>query len=67
MWLEETLGDKTINVERMEDVKTINPDEVATACPFCATMINDGIKAEELDAKTSSKDIAQYLLESLAE
>ncbi|NQT62727.1 MAG: (Fe-S)-binding protein [Candidatus Marinimicrobia bacterium] len=67
MWLEETLGDKTINVERMEDVKAINPDEVATACPFCATMINDGIKAEELDATTSSKDIAQYLLESIAE
>ncbi|MBC8376550.1 MAG: (Fe-S)-binding protein [FCB group bacterium] len=67
MWLEETLGDKTINVERMEDVKAVKPDEVATACPFCATMINDGIKAEELDAKTSSKDIAQYLLESMAE
>ena len=67
MWLEETLGDKTINIERMEDVKAVNPDEVATACPFCATMINDGIMAEELDAKTSSKDIAQYLLESIAE
>ncbi|MBT3252630.1 MAG: (Fe-S)-binding protein [Candidatus Marinimicrobia bacterium] len=67
MWLEETLGDKTINIERMEDVKAVNPDEVATACPFCATMINDGIKAEELDTKTSSKDIAQYLLESIAE
>jgi Fe-S oxidoreductase len=67
MWLEETLGDRTINIERMEDVKAINPDQVATACPFCATMINDGIKAEELDAKTSSKDIAQYLLESIAE
>jgi len=67
MWLEETLGDKTINLERMEDVKAITPDEVATACPFCATMINDGIMAEELDKKTSSKDIAQYLLESIPE
>ncbi|NQV40971.1 MAG: (Fe-S)-binding protein [Candidatus Marinimicrobia bacterium] len=67
MWLEETLGDKTINIERMEDVKAANPDEVATACPFCATMINDGIKAEALDEKTSSKDIAQYLLESISE
>jgi len=67
MWLEETLGDKTINVERMEDVKAVNPNEVATACPFCATMINDGIKAEALDEQTSSKDIAQYLLESISE
>ncbi len=65
MWLEETLGDKTINLERMQDVKAINPDEVATACPFCATMINDGIKAEALDDKTASKDIAQYLLDSI--
>lgn len=67
MWLEETLGDKTINVERMEDVKALKPDEVATACPFCATMINDGIKAEELDMSTASKDIAQYLLDSIVE
>ncbi len=67
MWLEETLGDKTINVERMEDVKAVKPDEVATACPFCATMINDGIKAEELDMSTASKDIAQYLLDSIVE
>jgi len=67
MWLEETLGERTINIERMEDVKAVNPDEVATACPFCATMVNDGIKAEELDGKTNSKDIAQYLLESVTE
>ncbi|NQV49276.1 MAG: (Fe-S)-binding protein [Candidatus Marinimicrobia bacterium] len=67
MWLEESLGEKTINVERMEDVKAVKPDEVATACPFCATMINDGIKAEELDMSTASKDIAQYLLDSIVE
>jgi Fe-S oxidoreductase len=65
MWLEETLGEKTINVERMEDVKAVQPDGVATACPFCSTMINDGLKAEELNA--DSKDIAQYLLESIEE
>ncbi len=67
MWLEETLGEKTINVERMEDVKAVKPDEVATACPFCATMINDGIKAEELDMSTASRDIAQYLADAIEE
>ncbi len=67
MWLEETLGEKTINIERMDDIKAIKPDEVATACPFCATMINDGIAAEELDTSTTSKDIAQYLLEAIEE
>lgn len=63
MWLEETLGEKTINIERMEDVKELRPQEVATACPFCATMINDGIKAEELP--TGSRDVAEYLLDSI--
>ncbi len=67
MWLEETLGEKTINIERMEDVKAVKPDEVATACPFCATMVNDGIKAEELDISTASKDVAQYLLDSIVD
>ena len=65
MWLEESLGDRTINVERMEDVKAVKPDEVATACPFCATMINDGIKAEALDQSTASRDIAQYLADAI--
>ena len=65
MWLEETLGDKTINIERVEDVKEVRPQQVATACPFCATMMNDGILAEELP--TGSQDIAEYLLESIEE
>jgi len=66
MWLEETLGRKKINIERMEDVKAVQPDELASACPFCATMLNDGLTAEELSATVKSKDIAQYLAAALA-
>ncbi len=64
MWLEETEG-KKINLERMEDVKNLNPDAVATACPFCATMLNDGIKDEGLEERTKSKDIAEYVAQAL--
>ncbi|NQT97997.1 MAG: 4Fe-4S dicluster domain-containing protein [Candidatus Marinimicrobia bacterium] len=65
MWLEETEG-KKINLERMEDVKKLNPEAVATACPFCATMLNDGIKDEGLTETTQSKDIAEYVAQALA-
>lgn len=62
MWLEELEG-KKINLERMEDVKALSPDAVATACPFCATMISDGIKDEGLTETTRSKDIAEFVAE----
>lgn len=65
MWLEETEG-KKINLERMEDVKKLNPEAVVTACPFCATMLNDGIKDEGLTETTQSKDIAEYVAQALA-
>ena len=64
MWLEETEG-KKINLERMEDVKKLNPEAVATACPFCSTMLNDGIKDEGLTETTQSKDIAEYVAQAL--
>jgi len=66
MWLEETEG-KKINLERMEDVKKLNPEAVATACPFCATMLNDGIKDEGLMETTQSKDIAEYVAQAISE
>ena len=35
------------------------------ACPFCLTMINDGIKGKEIDSKIQIKDIAELLEENL--
>ncbi|MFH1851463.1 MAG: (Fe-S)-binding protein [Candidatus Neomarinimicrobiota bacterium] len=64
MWLEETEGTK-INIERMEDVKQLQPAAVATACPFCATMISDGLKDTGLAETTTSKDIAEYVAQVL--
>lgn len=47
MFKEAEKGAKEINIERMDDVKEVNPNIVATGCPFCMTMMTDGVKIEE--------------------
>jgi Fe-S oxidoreductase len=43
MWMEETIG-KRINLERTEEIAAGDPSNVAVGCPFCLTMIEDGMK-----------------------
>lgn len=42
MWMEENVG-KRINVERSEELLATGADQIAVACPFCMTMITDGV------------------------
>ena len=42
MWMEETVG-KRVNVERTEELLATGADQIAVACPFCMTMITDGV------------------------
>jgi Fe-S oxidoreductase len=42
MWMEETQG-KRINAERSEELLATGADQIAVACPFCMTMISDGV------------------------
>jgi Fe-S oxidoreductase len=59
MWTEESLG-KRINHLRTEEVLKTDAAEVATACPFCQTMLRDGLKDKDRsDIKV--RDIAQLL------
>jgi Fe-S oxidoreductase len=48
MWMEEKEG-KRINVERTEELLATGADAIAVACPFCMTMISDGVKAKGAD------------------
>ncbi|MBI2430011.1 MAG: 4Fe-4S dicluster domain-containing protein [Ignavibacteriales bacterium] len=64
MWMEEHIG-KRINIERTEEALSTNASTVASACPFCMTMMNDGVKAKEAAEKVQVKDIAEILLEAV--
>lgn len=60
MWMEEHIG-KRINVVRTEQALETQANIIATACPFCITMISDGVKAKDATDKVQVKDIAEIL------
>ncbi|NOR29320.1 MAG: (Fe-S)-binding protein [Lutibacter sp.] len=54
-------GDKEINIERTEDAIEIQPDIIATGCPFCNTMMTDGVKATNKESEIEVLDIAELI------
>ncbi len=64
MFLEETEG-KRVNIERTEEAINTGAKTIASACPFCMTMLTDGIKAKEKSEEVKVKDVAELVLESL--
>jgi len=61
MWMEEHEG-KRVNVERTEEALAMKPNVIGTACPFCMTMLEDGVKDKEVTETVKVKDIAEILL-----
>ena len=61
MWLEENEGER-INVVRSKQALGTGAHSIATSCPFCLTMLSDGIAG--LDGEKNVKDIAELLLEA---
>jgi Fe-S oxidoreductase len=65
MWMEEKIG-KRINVERVDEALGTAPSKIATGCPFCKVMLNDGLTARQSEGVASEKveivDVAQLLL-----
>ncbi len=60
MWMEERLGTR-INVTRVEQGLALQPTIVATACPYCAVMLGDGLKAVEGAGNIITRDIAELV------
>lgn len=59
MFKEPEKGKKDVNIERMDDVLEIKADVVAVGCPFCMTMMKDGIKHFEKEQEIEVLDIAE--------
>ena len=65
MWMEETVGTK-VNDARSEQLLSTGAGRVATACPFCYIMIDDGVKGlGKDDDEVKVADIAMHLLEAI--
>ena len=65
MWMEETEG-KRVNIERAEEALALKPDVIGTGCPFCMTMMTDGVKAKDAAESVEVKDVAELLWEAVA-
>ncbi|MFZ1321437.1 MAG: (Fe-S)-binding protein [Ignavibacteria bacterium] len=64
MFLEETVG-KRVNIERTEEALETGANTIVSACPFCMTMLTDGLKEKEKSEEVKVKDVAELVLESL--
>ncbi len=62
MFKEPELGNKDINVERTEDALKVKPSIIAAACPFCNTMMTDGVKTKEKETEIEVLDIAEMII-----
>ena len=65
MWMEETIGTK-VNDERSEELINTGASRIATACPFCYVMIDDGVKGKGFEEdQVKVADISIHLVEAL--
>ena len=64
MFKEPEKGNKEINIERIEEVMSTNAQVVAAACPFCMTMLSDGVKIKEKEGEIAVLDIAEITVKA---
>jgi len=63
MWMEEQNKDR-MNVKRTLQLVGTGAKTIASGCPFCMTMLTDGLKSQELEAEVRQMDVAELLAES---
>lgn len=61
MFKEAEPGNKEVNVERTEEALDLRPQIIATGCPFCNTMMTDGVKNADKEEQTQVFDIAELI------
>lgn len=61
MFKDAEAGNKEVNIERTEDAIEANAQIIATACPFCMTMMDDGVKHHEKEATMKVFDLAELV------
>ena len=61
MFKEPEKGDKDVNIERTEQAIETKPEIIAAACPFCNTMMTDGVKSKDKEASIAIMDIAELI------
>lgn len=61
MFKEAEKGTREVNIERAEEALAENPDVIAVACPFCNTMMTDGVKHFNKETQTKVLDVAELV------
>ncbi|NQW29117.1 MAG: 4Fe-4S dicluster domain-containing protein [Ignavibacteria bacterium] len=64
MFMEETVGER-VNIVRTNELLETGATTIAVNCPFCTTMITDGVKAADAGDRVAVKDISEILLDSV--
>ena len=64
MWMEEEPSQR-VNERRVEEIIEAKVELVATACPYCLIMFEDGIKAKEAEETLHAKDLSELVAEAL--
>ncbi|WP_126972816.1 (Fe-S)-binding protein [Gynurincola endophyticus] len=67
MFKEEEAGNIRINIERSKEAVASDAQVIASACPFCNTMLTDGVKKEEKEDSIQVMDVAELVAASLAD
>ena len=62
MWKEDEPGEKRINIERSEEALATGAEIIAANCPFCLTMMSDGVKAAEKQDSVMVYDLAELIV-----
>lgn len=61
MFKEPEPGNKEVNIERTEQAMEVKPDIIAAGCPFCNTMMTDGVKSKDQEQNIEVMDVAEMI------